>query len=54
MRATYCLEAIQLIKEKHTQCINLYASRIQVICEFLREREIKLANAHHEANFDSH
>jgi ribonuclease HI len=48
-----CSEALYLIKNT-TPNTSMYASRIQVIREFLRERAITLAKAYREANTASH
>jgi hypothetical protein len=48
-----CSEAIHLIKST-TPNTSMYASRIQVIREFFRERDITLAEVYREANIASH
>jgi fructosamine-3-kinase len=50
---TDCLEAIQLIKDT-TPNTSRYASRVQVIRELIRERDVKLAKVHRVANRVSH
>jgi hypothetical protein len=50
---TNCLEAVQLVKE-NTPNTSRYASRIQVIRELLKERDVKMAKVHRDANRASH
>jgi hypothetical protein len=48
-----CAEALELIKES-TPNTSIYASRIQVIRERMRERDIRMAKAFRETNVVSH
>jgi hypothetical protein len=48
-----CSKAIHLIKSA-TPNTSMYASRVQVIREFCRERDITLAKVYREANIASH